>query len=93
LEELDRVLEAIPAPPVVPDVWGPVVRAVMLIAAITGLRQSELLGLRWRHVDWVAQRIRFRRAYVRGEHSGEGKSSLTAASPRWRTGWASFNTN
>jgi integrase len=92
LDELDRVLEAIPnevvyhepaptrrgrrgpAPPVAPDVWGPVVRVIVLIAAITGLRQSELLGLRWRHVDWVAQRIRVRNAYVRGEHSGEGKS-------------------
>lgn len=63
-----------PAPPVPPDVWGPVVRVLVLIAAITGLRQSELLGLRWRHVDWVAQRIRVRNAYVRGEHSGEGKS-------------------
>lgn len=30
--------------------------------------------MRWRHVDWVAQRIRVRNAYVRGEHSGEGKS-------------------
>ena len=92
LEELDRVLEAIPnevvypepaptrrgrggpSPPVPPDVWGPVVRVIVLIAAITGLRQSELLGLRWRHVDWVAQRIRVRNAFVRGEHSGEGKS-------------------
>jgi integrase len=92
LDELDRVLEAIPnevvhpapaptrrgrggpAPPVPPDVWGPVLRVIVLIAAITGLRQSELLGLRWRHVDWVAQRIRVRNAYVRGEHSGEGKS-------------------
>lgn len=92
LEELDRVLAAIPnevvypepaptrrgrggpAPPVPPDVWGPVVRVLVLIAAITGLRQSELLGLRWRHVDWVAQRIRVRNAFVRGEHSGEGKS-------------------
>lgn len=92
LEELDRVLEAIPdevvhpdpaptrrgrggpGPPVPPDVWGPVVRVIVLIAAITGLRQSELLGLRRRHVDWIAQRIRVRNAYVRGEHSGEGKS-------------------
>ncbi|HMJ34903.1 MAG TPA: hypothetical protein VK501_13405 [Baekduia sp.] len=28
----------------------------------------------WWHVDWVAQRLRVRNAYVRGEHSGEGKS-------------------
>ena len=48
-----------------------------LAAAMTGLRQSELLGLRWRDVDWGAQRIRVRNAYVRGEHSGEGKSDLS----------------
>jgi integrase len=44
---------------------------------MTGLRQSELLGLRWRDVDWTAQRIRVRNAWVRGEHSAEGKSDLS----------------
>ena len=52
-------------------------RVVILAAAMTGLRQSELLGLRWRDVDWGAQRIRVRNAYVRGEHSSEGKSDLS----------------
>lgn len=66
-----------PAPPPPPDVLGPVLRVVVLAAAMTGLRQSELLGLRWRDVDWVAQRIRVRNAYVRGEHSGQGKSDLS----------------
>ncbi len=66
-----------PAPPPPPDVLGPVLRVVILAAAMTGLRQSELLGLRWRHVDWVAQRIRVRNTYVRGEHSGDGKSDLS----------------
>jgi integrase len=66
-----------PAPPPPPDVLGPVLRVVILAAAMTGLRQSELLGLRWRDVDWSAQRIRVRNAYVRGEHSGEGKSDLS----------------
>ena len=41
------------------------------------LRQSELLGLRWQHVDTRAQRIRVRNAWVRYEHSGEGKSDLS----------------
>ena len=41
---------------------------------MSGLRRSELLGLRWRDVDWQAQRIRVRNAYVLGEHSREGKS-------------------
>jgi integrase len=66
-----------PAPPVPPDVLGPVIRVIVLVAAATGLRQSELLGLRWRDVDWDAQRIRVRNTFVRGEHSGEGKSDLS----------------
>ena len=44
---------------------------------MTGLRRSELLGLRWRDVDWEAQRVRVRNAYVLGEHSAEGKSELS----------------
>ncbi len=66
-----------PAPPPPPDVLGPVLRVVILAAAMTGLRQSELLGLRWRDVDWSAQRIRVRNAYTRGEHSSRGKSDLS----------------
>ena len=66
-----------PAPPPPPDVLGPVLWVVILAAAMTGLRQSELLGLRWRDVDWVAQRMRERNTYVRGEHSGDGKSDLS----------------
>jgi integrase len=66
-----------PAPPPPPDVLGPVLRVVILTAAITGLRQSELLGLRWRDVDWTAQRIRVRKPYARGEHSTRGKSDLS----------------
>lgn len=66
-----------PAPPPPPDVLGPVLRIIILVAALTGLRQSELLGLRWRDVDWQAQRIRVRNTFVRGEHSGEGKSDLS----------------
>lgn len=66
-----------PSPPPPPDVLGPVLRVVILAAAMTGLRQSELLGLRWRDVDWVAQRIRVRNTFVRGEHSTEGKSDLS----------------
>jgi integrase len=65
------------APPPPPDVLGPVLRVVVLAAAMTGLRQSELLGLRWRDVDWTAQRIRVRNTFVRGEHSTDGKSDLS----------------
>jgi integrase len=66
-----------PAPPPPADVLGPVLRVIVLAAATTGLRQSELLGLRWREVDFEARRIRVRNAYVRGEHSSEGKSDLS----------------
>jgi integrase len=66
-----------PAPPPPADVLGPVLRVVILTAAMTGLRQSELLGLRWRDVDWSAQRIRVRNAFTRGEHSSKGKSDLS----------------
>ena len=66
-----------PAPPPSPDVLGPVLRVVVLTAAMTGLRQSELLGLRWRDIDWAAQRIRVRNTFVRGEHSTAGKSDLS----------------
>jgi integrase len=66
-----------PAPPPPPDVLGPVLRVVIRVAAMSGLRQSELLGLRWRDVDWRAQRIRVRNTFVRGEHSGDGKSDLS----------------
>jgi integrase len=65
------------APPPPPDVLGPVMRRVVLTAAVTGLRQSELIGLRWRDVDFGSQRIRVRNAFVRGEHSAEGKSDLS----------------
>jgi integrase len=66
-----------PAPPVPADALGPVLRVLILTAALTGLRQSELIGLRWRDVDWQARRIRVRNVYVRGEHSSEGKSDLS----------------
>ena len=66
-----------PAPPPPADVLGPVLRLIVLAAAMTGLRQSELLGLRWRDVDWTAQRIRVRNTFVRGEHSDNGKSDLS----------------
>jgi integrase len=66
-----------PAPPPPPDCLGPVIRLLVLTAASTGLRQSELLGLRWRDVDRDAHRIRVRNAFVRGEHSSRGKSDLS----------------
>ena len=59
------------------DALGPVLRLSCSPRRTTGLRQSELLGLRWRDVDMRAQRVRVRNAWVRYEHSGEGKSDLS----------------
>jgi integrase len=42
-------------------------RALYVAAAMTGLRQGELLALRWQDVDWSAQRVRVRRSHVLGE--------------------------
>ena len=46
--------------------FGSTDRALYLTAAMSGLRQGELLALRWRDIDWEAGRIRVRRNYVRG---------------------------
>jgi integrase len=49
--------------------YGRTDRGLFLTAAMTGMRQGELLGLRWRDVDWKAMRIRVRRQYIRGHWS------------------------
>jgi integrase len=62
-EELKAVLrEGVPN-----DEWGLLERPLYLMAAMTGMRQGELLGLRWRDLDWLAQKVRVRQAFVRGE--------------------------
>ena len=50
-----------------PGIFQELDRALYRTAAMTGLRRGELLALRWADVDWLAQRIRVRRNYVRGE--------------------------
>jgi integrase len=54
-------------------------RVLYLTAAMTGLRQGELLGLRWRDIDWTTSRVRVRRAWVRGE-MGTPKSKRSSRS-------------
>ena len=52
----------------VPDTgFGRVQRVIYITAVMTGMRQGELLALRWIDVDWSGQRIRVRRNYVRGQ--------------------------
>lgn len=49
------------------DHLGPTDRALYIAAAHTGLRQGELVALRWRDVDWSSSVIRVRRNYTRGK--------------------------
>jgi integrase len=43
------------------------VDTLIVVAAFTGLRQGELLALRWRHVDFQNAIVHVQRNYVRGE--------------------------
>jgi integrase len=62
-DELDSLIaDGVPAGP-----EQPMYRALYLTAAMTGLRQDELLGLRWRDLDLEANKVRVRQAFVRGE--------------------------
>jgi len=54
-------------------------RALYVLVAMTGLRQGELLALRWRDVDWASGRIQVRRSFVRGEF-GAPKSRRSSRS-------------
>ena len=49
------------------DELSPTLAVMYLTAGMTGLRQGELIALRWRDVDWPAGKVRVRRSYVRGE--------------------------
>ena len=50
-----------------PGMFQAIDRAMYRTAAMTGLRQGESMALRWRDVDWQAQRIRVRQNFVLGE--------------------------
>ena len=62
-----------------PGIFRAIDRAIYRTAAMTGLRQGELLALRWRDVDWPAARIRVRQNYVLGEF-GTPKSKRSTRS-------------
>jgi integrase len=70
-EEIEALLRAVPE--------DPLGRVMYLTAAMTGMRQGDLFALRWRDVDWTAQRIRVRRNFVRGEF-GTPKSKRSSRS-------------
>jgi integrase len=75
VEQLEALLRAVD----LEHEWGPTEHALYLTAAMTGLRQGELLALRWRDVDWLAGRVRVRRNYVRGQY-GTPKSRRSSRS-------------
>ncbi len=59
--EVEALLRAVPDDPL-----GPTDRVLYLTATMTGLRQGELIALRWQDVDWVAGVVRVRRNFTRG---------------------------
>lgn len=67
--ELDALLAALYPD----DAFGQIEPVLYLTAAMTGLRQGELLGLRWRDVDFSARKVRVVSPFVRGEF-GDPKS-------------------
>ena len=75
-DELEALLRATPE-----DLLGPTEHALYLTAAMTGLRQGELLALRWADVDWAAGQIRVRRNFTRGEF-GTPKSRRSSRAVR-----------
>ena len=53
-----------------------------LAAAMTGLRQGELLALRWRDIDFARQRVHVRRAWSQaGRHEKAPKSGKVRSVP------------
>ncbi len=71
--ELDELIDAVPD-----DSLGAVERPLYLAAALTGLRQGELLALKWMDIDWLASRVRVADNFTRGKFdspkSHEGRS-------------------
>jgi integrase len=62
LGEVRALVENVP-----PGMYEQLDRVMFLAAAMTGLRKGELVALRWRDIDWTAQRVRVRQNYTRGE--------------------------
>ncbi len=54
----------------------PLYRTVVYVAAVTGLRVSELLALRWEDVSWDAMEIQLNRGIVH-QHVGEMKTEAS----------------
>jgi len=59
--ELDALLRAVSD-----DHLGGIERPLYLTAAMTGLRQGELIALPWSDIDWMARRVRVADNFPRG---------------------------
>jgi integrase len=64
--------------------WWRVERVMYLTAAMTGMRQGELLALRWADIDWPAQKVRVHANYVRGEFGSPKSRRSVRAIPLGR---------
>ena len=63
-------------------------RPLYLTAAMTGIRQGELIALPWLEVDWVARRIRVADNIPRGRTDQADTPKLTRGGRcQWRTAW------
>lgn len=69
VEEIEAILCAMPDHEI-----GKTDRAIVLTAAMTGMRSGEIRALRWRDIDWQAGLIRIRKNMKRGGIEGETKS-------------------
>ena len=78
--ELEALLRAVPD-----DVLGRIDRLLYLTAAMTGLRQGELVALRWRDVDWTARRDP-RAPELRPRRVRAAEVEALVAPCRWPTG-------
>lgn len=58
------------------SVADPMYRMLFTLAAMTGMRQGELLGLRWEDVDWQASQVLVQRSFTKGQwHPTKTKGS------------------
>jgi integrase len=62
-DEIEALLRAVD----LDDEYGSTDRALYALATKCGLRQGELLALRWRDIDWAAERLRVRASFDRKE--------------------------
>lgn len=76
-EELDALLRAVD----LDSTYGSTDRALYATAMKAGLRQGELLALRWRNVDWTAARIRVRLSFDRIEDGPPKSKAAVRAAP------------